>query len=225
MVEHSRELLAERDRIIEHIQNMGDEVQGTLKIGVSNNFALYKLPPIIRRFSRKFPKVKIMLKTGLGREILKELENGDIYIGIESGGHRWVGQKTLIDRSKICMISKNKFRLEDLPQQPLIYVGTPSVERVFNVWWPRRFHSVPQIVIRTDYVETCKHMVMNGLGTAFVPSFCLEENDPLFIEEIQTEDMDEEFYTESWINYKESSLELSVVKEFVNFMIADNKAN
>lgn len=217
LVESSKNLLLQRDKLIEQVQNMGIEVQGTLRLGVANNFAIYRLPPILASFTKAFPKVKIQLKTGLGREIMKLLEDGEIHIGIESAGHKWGEQKVLIDRNTICLISKNKFSVEDLPNQNLIYIATPAIKRVFSSWWQRNFATDPLITMETDYVETCKKMVINGLGVAFVPSFCLEPSDSLHIIDLESGE-NEEFVLESWMNYRESTKDLSVVSEFINFI-------
>jgi DNA-binding transcriptional LysR family regulator len=149
---------------------------------------------------------------------MKLLEEGEIHIGIESAGHKWSEKKILIDKSKICLISREKISWEDLPNQNLISITTPSIKKVFTNWWPGRFTTEPIFTMETDYVETCKRMVLNGLGVAFVPAFCLEQNDPLHILELD-EITNEEYRLESWMNYRESTMELSVVREFIKFMM------
>jgi DNA-binding transcriptional LysR family regulator len=217
LVESSKGLLLQRKKIIEHVQNLGSEVQGTLRLGVANNFAIYKLPPILASFNKAFPRVKIQLKTGLGKEIMKLLEDGEIHIGIESAGHKWDEQKVLIDRNKICLISKDRLCLDELPAQNFIYIATPAIKRVFGNWWQKMFTTRPLIMMETDYVETCKKMVISGLGVAFVPSFCLNFDDQVNILDLPTED-GEDYVMESWMNYRESTMDLSVVREFINFM-------
>ncbi|MEH7418262.1 LysR family transcriptional regulator [Neobacillus drentensis] len=218
LVESTKGLLHDRDIMIEQVQNLADDVQGTLRLGVSNNFAISKFPPIIASFNKAFPKVKIQLKTGLGIEIMKMLEEGDIHIGIESAGHKWAEQKVLIDKSKICLISKEKITWEELPAKNIIYIATPAIKKVFTNWWPVMFRTAPFITMETDYVETCKRMVMNGLGVAFVPAFCLEPSDSVHILELDGKSK-EEYIMESWMNYRESTAVLSVVREFIDFML------
>jgi len=217
LVEGSKSLLHQRDKMIENVQNMGTEVQGTLRLGVANNYAIYKLPPILASFNKAFPRVKIQLKTGLGKEIMKLLEDGAIHIGIESAGHKWDEQKVLIDQSKICLISKDRLCLDDVPAQNFIKIATPAIKRVYGNWWQTMFTTPPMIMMETDYVETCKKMVISGLGVAFVPSFCLEPDDSVHILKLPT-DSEKEFVLESWMNYRESSKDLSVVREFISFM-------
>lgn len=219
LVESTKGLLHDRNIMIEQVQNLADDVQGTLRLGVSNNFAISKFPPIIASFNKAFPKVKIQLKTGLGIEIMKLLEEGNIHIGIESAGHKWAEQKVLIDKSKICLISKEKITWEELPAKNIIHIATPAIKKVFTNWWPVMFKTAPVITMETDYVETCKRMVMNGLGVAFVPAFCLEPTDPVHI--LELDGMTKEKYTmESWMNYRESTVALSVVREFIQFMMS-----
>lgn len=217
LVEHTKKLLIDRDTMIEQVQNLADGVQGTLRLGVSNNFAISKFPPILASFNKEFPKVKIKLITGLGSEIMKLLEEGEIHIGIESAGHKWAEQKVLVDRSKIFLISKEKISWGDLPFQNMISIATPSIKKVFTNWWPSMFSTGPIFTMETDYVETCKRMVINELGVAFVPSFCLELSDPLHFLDLD-EVTNEEYRLESWMNYRESSMELTVVREFIKFM-------
>lgn len=203
--------------MIDQVQNLAEDVQGTLRLGVSNNFAISKFPQIIASFNKVFPKVKIQLQTGLGIEIMKLLEEGEIHIGIKSAGYKWAEQKVLIDSSKICLISKEEMTLQDLPSENMIYIATPSIKKVFTNWWPAMFKTAPMITMETDYVETGKRMVINGLGVAFVPAFCLEPSDPVHIIEL-VQMAKEEYIMESWMNYRESTVELSVVREFIQFM-------
>ncbi|MCZ8515107.1 substrate-binding domain-containing protein [Paenibacillus filicis] len=216
-MESSKNLLAETEKLIDHIQSMGNEVQGTLKLGVANNFALYKLPSILGSFVEAYPKVKILLRTGVGKEVMKLLYDREIHICIESGGHAWLERKVLINSEKICIISKDKIAVEDLPSLNLIHISTPSLKNVLTGWWPKRFATPPLITMETEYVETCKRMVMNGLGVAFVPQGCLDPHDPLHIIELPTED-GERYVMESWMNYRESVMNLSIVHAFIKYI-------
>lgn len=79
------------------------------------------------------------------------------------------------------------------------------------------FATPPLIMMESDYVETCKKMVISGLGVAFVPSFCLGPDDSVNILDLPT-DNGEEYVMESWMNYRESTMGLSVVREFISFI-------
>lgn len=217
LVESSKKMLLEKEKIIEYVRNMDHEVQGTLKLGVANNFALYRLPSILDEFVKAFPKVKIALKTGIGNDIMKQLHNDEIHIGIESAGHKWPEQKVLISTDKICIISKDKIAIDDLPTLPFIRIATPSINRLLTTWWLKKFSTPPVVTVETDYVAIGKRMVMSGLGVAFVPSFCLGPDDPLHVIELEP-DNEEEFIMESWMNYRESAVKLSIVNEFIKFM-------
>lgn len=203
--------------MLEGLQSMNEEIQGTLKLGVSNNFSLYKLPSMLSSFMNAFPKVKIQLKTGLGHEVMRLLHDGEIHIGIESAGYRWTEQKILIDRDNLCLISKDPVHIEDLPNLPLIYVPISAIKEVMNRWWIKKFTSPPHIIMETDYVETCKRMVLNGLGVAFVPAFCLNPEDSLHVIDLNTVTGDK-LHLDSWMNYRESSMNLSIVRAFVEFV-------
>ncbi len=218
LVEHSKKLLMETEKMIEGLQSMNEEIQGTLKLGVSNNFSLYKLPAMLSSFMTSFPKVKIQLKTGLGHEVMRLLHEGDIHIGIESAGYRWTEQKILIDKDNLCLISRDPVTIDDLPNLPFIYVPISAIKDVMNRWWIKRFSAPPHIIMETDYVETCKRMVLSGLGVAFVPAFCLNPQDPLHVIDLNTLSGDQ-LHMQSWMNYRESSMNLSIVRAFVEFVM------
>jgi DNA-binding transcriptional LysR family regulator len=217
LVNSTKRLLADTERIIEHLHSMHQEIQGTLKLGVANNFALYRLPSILEHFVQAYPKVKIMLRTGVGKEIMKLLHDGEIHIGIESAGHPWLEHKIRISRERICLISREPIQLEDLPNLHQIHITTPSIKNLLAVWWTKKFSTPPNITMETNYVEICKRMVMNGLGVAFVPSFCLDPHDSLHITEI-TSESGEHFYMDNWLNYREASTGLPIVTEFIKFI-------
>ncbi len=217
LVENSKKLLSDTEEIIEHVQNMNQEIRGTLKLGVANNFALYKLPSILSGFVENYPKVKIMLRTGRGTEVIQMLTDHEIHIGIESNGSRWAEEKVLINSEQICIISKQPIEIEKLPSLPMIKTSTPSVEKIYVSWWPKRFSSPPIITMETDFIETCKRMVNYGLGVAFLPKFCMNPEDSLHFVDLPEND-DKSYLMESWMNYRKSSLDLSVVNAFVEFV-------
>lgn len=75
----------------------------------------------------------------------------------------------------------------------------------------------PLISIEVDKAETCKEMVINGLGYAILPSMILDDIDGLYKSEIRTKN-NEAILRKTWMFYHEESLKLSMVKAFVTFI-------
>lgn len=68
---------------------MGHQVQGTLRLGVSSNFARYRLPALLKRFVKLYPDVEIIVKTGWSTEVMNYLYKDEVHIGIVRGDHHW----------------------------------------------------------------------------------------------------------------------------------------
>lgn len=72
--------------------------------------------------------------------------------------------------------------------------------------------------MKVDQVETCKEMVKNKLGYAIIPKICIKPNEEFYIQEISLNDS--LLIRETWMYYRESLVQLSTVKAFVDFISA-----
>ena len=68
-----------------------------------------------------------------------------------------------------------------------------------------------------DKADTCKKMVVNGLGYAILPSMILSDVDDLHKIVIETVD-GEPIMRKTWMFFHEESLQLNIVKAFVDFI-------
>ncbi|WP_246001141.1 LysR substrate-binding domain-containing protein [Oceanobacillus piezotolerans] len=57
-------MIQQQHMIEEKMNNMKDQVTGTFKVGLSNFFALNKVPKLLRLFKKKYPNVEFELVTG-----------------------------------------------------------------------------------------------------------------------------------------------------------------
>jgi DNA-binding transcriptional LysR family regulator len=218
LVEYSREMIKKLQVTKDNMINLQNEVRGTLRIGVSSNFAQYKLPKILKQFSTNFPNVQFNINTGWSTDILNLLNSANVQLGILRGNYEWYGRKTLLHKEKLCLISKKEIDMIDLPKLPFInYKTDSSLKALINGWWHDRYSEPPFIMMETDRLETCKEMVKNDLGIAIVPQICLQPSDNLQIYELSYHD-DEPVYRYTWLMYNQDSLKLSTVNHFINFI-------
>ena len=99
------------DRLLnikETVQNMSQEVRGTLRLGVSNYITRHKLPGLLKLFREKFPLVNFKVTTGWSREVFDLVYNGVVHIGIVRGTYHWSESKELLFKESICITSKEK---------------------------------------------------------------------------------------------------------------------
>ncbi|KQL48289.1 hypothetical protein AN963_00240 [Brevibacillus choshinensis] len=231
LVGFARKMVLELRKVKDHMSNMANEVKGTLKLGVSNHFAHYKLPPLLKSFLDGYPDVNITLETGYSSTIYQLLNDETVDVGIISGNYQWFDQKYLIYRNRITVISKEKINLDDLPNLPRIHYRTPRhtanikyktdllLPQVIEDWWQERFTQAPTYSMQVDNAESCKEMVRYGFGYAIIPRTCLKQHDNFHTIDLSYQN-GQELSRNTWMHYKEASIQSSVVKTFVNYIKA-----
>ncbi|CEH28748.1 LysR family transcriptional regulator [Aneurinibacillus migulanus] len=218
LIHRAKHSLWEWRKTKDYLLNMGNEVQGTLRIGVSRVIAYYQLPTILLNFLNMYPKVNPNVDTGLSDEIFKLLQNEKIHLGIVRGDYKWSGPKYLLKKENICIISKDKMNINDLPKIPRInYKLYSSLDEQINHWWNEKFNRPPLITMQVDNYETCKEMARRGLGYAIIPSIFLNPDDRMHTIDLMLES-GQLITLNTWIFYTESSLQLATVRKFIDYI-------
>lgn len=218
LLDYALKMLTQLAIAKERIQNMENKVQGILRIGTSAIFAHYELPAILKGFLQRYPDVDISLKTGLSSQINKMLQKEDFAVAILRGDYFWPEEKHLLQEEHICLTSPTVIELQDLPNLPQINYGTDSSLRVMlEDWWRENFSLPPKVSMEVDSMDTCRQMVLHGLGWAILPLIGLKEHDSLYTRELYWRD-DTPVLRRTWMLYRNSSLELSAVTAFTNYL-------
>ncbi|MCM3694311.1 LysR family transcriptional regulator [Neobacillus niacini] len=218
LASYAEEMIIKLQKTKDYMLNMQNVVRGTLRLGVSSNFAQYKLPKILKKFSIKYPLVQFNVNTGWSTEIMNLLDSASVQLGILRGNYEWYGIKTLLHKERLCLISKTEVDLENLPNLPFInYKTDSSLKSLMNGWWHDRFSEPPLVTMETDRQETCKEMVKNGLGVSILPEICMQPSDNLYTYGLSYKN-GEPVLRNTWLMYNEESLKLSSVKNFIDFL-------
>lgn len=218
LVQYAKKMIQELRKTRDALLNISGNLQGTLRIGAASNFAQYKLPSILREFLTLHPNVQTRVSTGKSHDILDLLNDGKIDIGIIRGGHPWHGEKILLDEDTISMIYKEKIDFEKFPYLPRIsYKTDPLLILEIDKWWNECFTTPPLTIMEVDKVETCKEMVINGLGCAIVPSVYLKPTDHLYAQPICDKN-GKTILRQTWMIYRSTDTELKIVSAFIRFI-------
>jgi DNA-binding transcriptional LysR family regulator len=215
LLSHAQTMLSRLQEVRDTILDMGHEVRGSLRLGVSSNYALYRLPKLLKLFLEDYPEVKVNVNTGWSSRIVKLKESKEVQIGIIRGEHNWHGQKLLLNEEKLCIISKTPIEMEILPSlQRISYKTDISLRNNIETWWRERFKEPSIVSMTVDRIETCKEMVRFGLGYAIIPKLVLGNTENLFTIDIE----EDRTFRKTWLIYDQSAYELTTLKEFLNFM-------
>ncbi|MCD2136429.1 LysR family transcriptional regulator [Salinicoccus halitifaciens] len=218
LVAYARDMLKAFMVMKDNINNMEGEIAGTLKIGVSSNFAQYVLPDLLKSFSLKYPKVRFNVQTGWSSAIHSALSRGNIHIGIlrtDYPGHK---HKTLLNKEPLYIISQEKLDLKQLPgHRQIRYSTDTSLKETIQHWWADTYATPATIEMEVDRLETSKELVKRGLGYTIVPAICLKEEDHLHKEPV----LDSEgapITRDTWLMYNADVQHLVTVDKFITHM-------
>ncbi len=90
LLERSRELLTLNDSIWSNFQ--APEIQGVVRLGTPDDYALRYLPGMLRRFADTHPAVQVDVLCAPSSELVERLKEGDLDLTLLSEGHeprRW----------------------------------------------------------------------------------------------------------------------------------------
>lgn len=129
MLEHCEQILAAYRRLEYDMNLLKNEWTGDLRLGASTTISQYVLPPILARFTEKYPKVNVTLMDTNSRNIEQALQNYDIDLGLVEGVFRLPSLKyepflhdELVPvvgiQSKLAQ--KDEIGLDELQQLPLV---------------------------------------------------------------------------------------------------------
>ena len=154
-------------------------ISGTLRVGVSINYAMYRLPPILRRYQEYYPLVHTQTIIEVSQKIYSMFIAGQMELAIVRGEYSdWDGPRMLLGREPICVITcraHEHLPLDELPQ--VIRKSDTEMERDTALW--RREHKIPTAKnqVFANSTATCIEMVRQGLGWGIVPEICLAHFD------------------------------------------------
>lgn len=218
LAKRAEEMLFNLREIKEDLKNFSNQVAGTLRLGVSNFFGKYKLPGLLRQFKEQYPHVDFQVETGFSQDVFNLVYNQDVHIGFVRGDYSWPDQKKLVLEEQLCIASKNQIDLNQLPHLPRIDYRTDSLyKRLVDDWWAEHFTEPPSVAMVVDQGDTCKEMVLNGLGYAIIPSMFFEHVEDVYKFYISDKE-GHPIIRKTWMFYHKEFLELNVVKAFVEFM-------
>ena len=157
--------------------------RGKVSIGANESTALYLLP-VLKGFRARHPRVQVAVKRSLSREIPSALLRYEIDLGVLSFNPQNPDlESAVVSVDELCLIVPRRHRLarsggvsiRELGEEQFIAhnIASPYRQRVIETF--ARYHTPLQIAAELPTVETIKKFVAMGMGVAFVPRMCVQE--------------------------------------------------
>ncbi|RGY96951.1 LysR family transcriptional regulator [Clostridium sp. AM58-1XD] len=166
---------------------------GQLRIGASDTICRYYLIPFLNQFHKDYPNVHIKVNNQTSIECAHLLENGQVDFIItnfpNSGLSNTQNIRSLQEFSDVFVANQHYFPLKDqvmslrgLQSYPILMLDRKSTTSEFlhSMFQKYQLDLVPEIELSSN--DLLIDLARIGLGIAFVPDFCIPDNDKdLFI--------------------------------------------
>lgn len=177
-------MLRDADNLKKIAQEFTNEAGGTLTIATTHTQARYSLPPVIKRFTARYPKVKLILRQGSPVQIAALVTSGEADIGIATEAleqyqelvmlpcYQW--NRCIIVPPKHPLLKLKKLTLEAINRYPIItydsaFTGRSKINQAFAS------HGLePNVVLTAIDSDVIKTYVELGLGVGILANMAFD---------------------------------------------------
>ena len=176
VLRYAKVIVAKLDDMQRELKEKQGIVSGTLRAGISVNYARYRLPSKLRLYEVRYPLVHTQLIVEASHRLFSMFVAGQIELAILRGEYSdWTGPRILLSKEPICIIKRKEdadIPLGDLTQ--IIRQADFEMDRDIALW--RKEHGIHRTKnqIIANSTATCIEMVHQGLGWSIVPRICLD---------------------------------------------------
>jgi DNA-binding transcriptional LysR family regulator len=183
LVDHARRIEENVQAALDGMAAYAHGTLGRVRIGTGATACIYLLPPILSDLRRRFPTLEITVRTGNTADVLKDLEENWIDIGLVTlpAPGRMFAVTPLLDDAFVAIAAADEDRLpavvtpralSGLPV--LLYEAGGNTRRVVDAWFAKAgVRLTPAMDLGS--VEAIKELVGAGLGCAVLPGSAIRK--------------------------------------------------
>jgi DNA-binding transcriptional LysR family regulator len=156
--------------------------RGTLSIGTAPTVGTYVLPNILQRYAVQYPGVEVSIRTGRSEEVMAMVLADEVQIGFERYlTHPDIETVELYEDDIYLMASaehsfaaRSTVTVEDVARESVVFFDVGSSYHAISQAIFRDTGVAPRHSLDVDSLEMAKHLVLRGLGLAFLPRVAVE---------------------------------------------------
>ncbi len=184
IIEIAERMLRDAKNLKQVGQEFTNEASGSLTIATTHTQARYALPPAIKRFTLRYPKVKLILRQGSPTQIAKLVTSGEADIAIATEAielfdelvmlpcYQW--NRCIITPPRHPLLKLEKLTLEDIVKYPIItydfaFTGRTKINQAFAAKG-----LTPNVVLTAIDADVIKTYVELGLGIGILAQMAFE---------------------------------------------------
>lgn len=188
LLERSKLIITSMDDCKTAIQNLNQNIEGTLKLGVSHHIGLHRLPPYLERFSRDYPNVQLNINFVDSEKAYQLIQSGELEIALATLAPSnvphisqriiWQDPLTFVVSGDHLLAKTNESRTLSLQDLSTHHAILPGINTYTGQLVQNLFENESESInyhIETNYLETIKMMVSIGLGWAVLPRTMIDK--------------------------------------------------
>jgi LysR family cys regulon transcriptional activator len=177
-------VLRDLDNIRQVSREFAAEDVGELTIATTHTQARYALPPVVAEFTRRYPKVRLVLHQGNPGQVCDEVSSGEADIGIATEGiegyqgivslpcYQW--NRCVIAPPDHPIFAARSLTLEEIAKYPIVtydfaFSGRSLINKAFDARG-----LAPNIVLTAIDADIIKTYVRLGLGIGIVAAMACD---------------------------------------------------
>lgn len=180
MIETVERVLADAQNLRSMAKQFAGSDQGSLTIATTHTQARYALPPVVKAFKARYPRVHLALHQGSPAQIAELVRTGQADLGIATEGlenHAEIATFGCYSWHHAVIVPKghpleaiDRLTLEAVAEHPIItydeaFTGRSHIDAAFN-----RAGLTPDVVLTAIDADVIKTYVEVGLGVGIVAS-------------------------------------------------------
>jgi DNA-binding transcriptional LysR family regulator len=179
LLPHARAISQQLMTAEQSVRDLSGDVTGQLRLATSHHIGLHRLPPVLSRFSKAFPGVKIDIEFMDSEQAYELIMQGKIELAVVTLAPKsepriitspiWNDPLDFMAAKDHELVKKGRCELELLSQAPAVLPGLNTytgqiVKQLFDQ------HELQlQVSMATNYLETIRMMASVGLGWTVLP--------------------------------------------------------
>ena len=155
------------------LNNLSQNVSGTLHLATSHHIGLHRLAPVLTKFRRTYPAVQLNIAFEDSEITHEMVRTGHIELAVATLDPAGSGELEVhqIWHDPLIVVDRRAYKasLAELAQNHCVLPGTETYTgRIVLDWFTRHGHNV-QPAMSTNYLETIHMLVGVGLGWSVLP--------------------------------------------------------
>jgi len=176
-------IMAEIDESKRIISNLRKEVSGHLRFGTSHHIGLHRLPPVLRHYSNQYPEVELDIQFMDSEQAAERILKGSIELALITLPDKtekplttvpiWFDAMQCVTANDHVLAKQNTVSSKQLSQHGALLQSHSTHTRDI-IDHALKLHANAKIIMESNYLETIKAMIQNGLGWGVLPESMID---------------------------------------------------